>query len=37
MEKDNEQRAILGSGCIALVIAVLMLICAILCAILDRI
>ncbi len=37
MENDNEQRAILGSGCITLVIAVLMLICAILCAILDRI
>lgn len=37
MDNNNEQRAILGSGCITLVIAVLMLICAILCAILDRI
>lgn len=37
MEKDNEQRAILGSGCITLVIAILMLLCALLCAILDRI
>ena len=37
MGNNDEQRAILGSGCITLVIAVLMLICAILCAILDRI
>ena len=34
---NDEQRAILGSGCITLIVAALMLLCAILCAILDRI
>ena len=37
MEKDNEQRAILGSGCIMLIAAVLMLLVSLLCAIMDRI
>ena len=38
MDNDNinQQRAILGSGCITLIVAVLMLLCAVLCAILDK-
>ena len=38
MDNDNinQQRAILGSGCITLIVAVLMLLCALLCAILDK-
>ena len=36
MGNENQQRAILGSGCITLIVAVLMLLCALLCAILDK-
>jgi hypothetical protein len=35
--EDNEQRAILGGGCIMLIAAVLMLLVSLLCAILDKI
>ena len=36
MDNNNEQRAILGSGCIMLIAAVLMLLVSLLCAIMDR-
>ena len=34
---DNQHRAILGGGCIALVVAMLLLLITLLCAILDKI
>jgi len=37
MERENEQRAILGGGCITLIIAVLVAVVCMLVAILDKI
>lgn len=37
MNEDNQHKAILGSGCIVLIAAVLMLLVSLLCAILDKI
>ena len=36
MNEDNQHRAILGSGCIVFIAAVLMLLVSLLCAILDK-
>jgi len=36
MEGANQHRAILGGGCIMLIVAVLMLLVSLLCAILDK-
>lgn len=37
MENENEQRAILGGGCITLIIAVLLAVVCLLVSILDKI
>ena len=37
MENENKQRAILGGGCIALILAVLFALVSLLCAMLDKI
>ena len=37
MENENKQRAILGGGCITLIIAVILLLVSLLCAMLDKI
>jgi hypothetical protein len=34
---DNQHRAILGGGCITLIVAVLVLLSAVLCSILDKV
>jgi len=37
MSKENEQRAIMGGGCITLIIAVLLAVVCVLVAILDKV
>jgi len=37
MENENEQRAILGGGCITLVVAVVIILATLVCRLLDKI